>query len=240
MRFIDILKRKQADNMENSAATIAFLGDSVTQGCFEIYLDSAGQIQTVYDQMHGFHNYLKVILSYLYPSVPINLINAGISGDTATHAKTRLERDVIKHHPDLTVVCFALNDCMQGLIGLSDYIASLSEIFSKLKGSGSEIIFMTPQTMNTRLSHSLHNELERTIAESAMQMQNGGVLDKYISAAKKLCEENNIKVCDCYSKWKKLADAGVDTTELLANKINHPSREMNWLFAVSLFETILE
>ena len=129
MRFIDVIKNKQLDNMENGTATLAFFGDSVTQGCFEIYLDAAGQIQTVYDQMHGFPSYLKAIFSYLYPSVPINLINAGVSGDTATHAKKRVERDVISHHPDLTVVCFALNDCMQGLGSLNDYLDSLSDIF---------------------------------------------------------------------------------------------------------------
>ena len=56
---------------------------------------------------------------------------------------------------------------------------------------------------------------------------------------KKLCEKENIAVCDCYAKWKKLYDGGVDITELLANKINHPTREMNWLFAYSLVETML-
>ena len=36
-----------------------------------------------------------------------------------------------------------------------------------------------------------------------------------------------------------LYENGVDVTELLANKINHPTREMNWLFAVSLVDTML-
>ena len=39
---------------------------------------------------------------------------------------------------------------------------------------------------------------------------------------------------------KKLEQNGVDTTILLANRINHPTREMNWLFAVSLLETMFE
>ena len=46
-----------------------------------------------------------------------------------------------------------------------------------------------------------------------------------------------ITVCDVYSKWKKLAET-TDTTLLLANRINHPTREMHDLFADSLFETI--
>jgi hypothetical protein len=31
-----------------------------------------------------------------------------------------------------------------------------------------------------------------------------------------------------------MADSGVDTTDLLSNKINHPTREMNRLFAQEL------
>ena len=46
-------------------------------------------------------------------------------------------------------------------------------------------------------------------------------------------------VCDCYAQWKQLKAAGVNTTELLSNKLNHPTREMNWLFAVSLLRSIL-
>ena len=46
-------------------------------------------------------------------------------------------------------------------------------------------------------------------------------------------------VCDCYAKWKLLSQNGVDTTALLANGINHPSREMAWMFAYSLLETMM-
>ena len=35
-------------------------------------------------------------------------------------------------------------------------------------------------------------------------------------------------------------ECGVDVTELLSNKINHPTREMNWLFAYSLVETMFD
>ena len=46
-------------------------------------------------------------------------------------------------------------------------------------------------------------------------------------------------MCDCYAKWKLLSQNGVDTTALLANGINHPSREMAWMFAYSLLETMM-
>ena len=46
-------------------------------------------------------------------------------------------------------------------------------------------------------------------------------------------------VCDAYARWKSMQENGVDITEMLANLINHPSREMHWLFAHALLETMM-
>ena len=94
--------------------------------------------------------------------------------------------------------------------------------------------------MNTEISVHLEKEAPRSVAKETMAVQMEGVFDAYINAAIEVCKENDVVICDCYSKWKKLADAGVNTTNLLANYINHPTRKMNWLFAVSLIETMFE
>ena len=60
----------------------------------------------------------------------------------------------------------------------------------------------------------------------------------HIERAKEICREKNVPVCDCYAIWKNLAACGVDTTELLCNRINHPSREMHKVFAYELIRTI--
>ena len=58
-------------------------------------------------------------------------------------------------------------------------------------------------------------------------------------AAKETAAAHGVTVCDCYAKWKAMAAAGVNVTELLANKVNHPIRELTGLFAYSLLETML-
>ena len=58
------------------------------------------------------------IFSVLFPNVPLNIINAGISGNNSTDGLNRLERDVIAYKPDLTVVCFGLNDNWKGADGI--------------------------------------------------------------------------------------------------------------------------
>ena len=73
-----------------------------------------------------------------------------------------------------------------------------------------------------------------------MKTQCDGIMDAYMDAAREVCKENGIVICDCYRKWKLMSESGIETTELLANKINHPSRQMNWLFAAMLIDTILE
>ena len=86
----------------------------------------------------------------------------------------------------------------------------------------------------------MKTEIERSVGATTMAIQNDGIFDMYIDEAKRMCEEKNVPCCDCYSKWKRLAANGVNTTELLSNKINHPSREMHWLFVESLLDTILD
>ena len=238
MKIIKKMAGKQQDNWEQEGVTLGFLGDSVTQGCFELYQRTDGSIETYFDQRSTYHGYVAKLLSMLYPSVPVNIINAGISGGNAPHGAGRLERDLLSHHPDLVVVCFGLNDVMNGLEKIQDYTEALSDIFRKLKEADVETIFMTPNMMNTELSPHLEKEVFRNVAKDAMKMQNSGAMDEYMAAAMDVCQKYGVTVCDCYGRWKKLAEGGVCTTELLANHINHQSREMNWLFAVSLVETM--
>ena len=241
--MMQILKKfaaKAASNDSAPAITLAFLGDSVTQGCFELLERAEGGFNNCLDRQHVYHTYVQQILATLYPSVPVNVINAGVAGKDATHGLDRLERDVLSHSPDLTVVCFGLNDCGREEGGLAQYIAALEQIFARLQQAGSEVIFMTPNMMATHVSPRLTAPLFRTIAETVAKRQEAGVLDRYLDAAKALCRDKGIPVCDCYEKWKLLHAGGVDTTQLLANGINHPTRQMHWLFAYELMRTMLE
>lgn len=239
MQIMQKFQARAADPKQ-PPVTIAFLGDSVTQGCFEVYMDRRNCIETVYDKDNAYHAHLSRLLNLFYPNVPVNIINAGLSGDSSLGGKNRLERDVLRHNPDLVVVCFGLNDCTRGKEAMPQYTQSLDEIFSTLQDNQIETIFMTPNMMNTEVSVFTTDPQIRAIAADTAAIQNGGILEMYLDAAKEVCKTHQVPVCDCYAKWKCLYQNGVDTTELLANKINHPTRQMNWLFAVSLLETMMQ
>lgn len=211
--------------IEHGAITIVAFGDSVTHGAFD-----ADEID--YDAVY--HNLLKKKIIGVKNYVPVNVINAGIGGSTAKIGVQRIDKQVLCHNPDLVTVCFGLND-VNGT--LEEYLNSLSIIFEKCKNAGAEVIFLTPNMLNTYVSKDV-KPYYADYAVTTSEYQNSGKMDEYIYSAVELAKKSNVKVCDCYSKWKELAKT-CDTTELLANKINHPIREMHELFAQSLFEIIM-
>lgn len=240
---MDIIKKmtmKAQDNEHLEGVTIAFLGDSVTQGCFELYKKDDNSFETIFDKKHAYHMYVADIFTRLFPTVPVNVINAGISGDNAVNGANRLKRDVLRHEPDLVVVCYGLNDASEETGSVTRYIGALNDIFEALIQSQTEFIFMTPNMMNTRISEHLNDTDVRVIAANKQKIQNSGCFDNHIEAAKELCGKYDIPVCDCYRIWKKMSENGVDITELLSNKINHPTREMNFVFAYELVKTMMD
>ena len=238
MKIVEKFTAKLNDRLD-APVTIGFLGDSVTQGCFELYQKEPGKLATVFDKNSVYHNCIYKIFSVLYPEVPVNIINGGVSGTGAPNGLSRLERDILSHNPDLVVVCFGLNDCRNGVEGIEKYKNALSEIFDKIIKSGKEAIFMTPNMLNTDISPHINNELVLDNAKELMDIQNNGVMDEYMKAAKEVSLEKGVRICDCYEKWKQLYNSGANVTELLSNKVNHPIREMHWLFAYMLVDTML-
>ena len=238
MKIIEKMAAKCRDHMHHESVTIAFLGDSVTQGCFEIFKKENNAIETIFEQKYSYERALSDILATLYPLCPVNTLNAGISGDNSGNGLRRVERDVLRHEPDLTVVCYGLNDCGRSEGSVEKYTGNLRGIFEKVLASGSELIFMTPNMMNTKVSPHLTDPDFIELAKGTAYKQNEGFFDAHIDAARALCREMGVPVCDCYAIWKKLASSGVDTTELLSNKINHPTRDMNKVFAYELVRTM--
>ena len=74
MKIVEKFKAKLQDRL-GATVTIGFLGDSVTQGCFELYKKAEDKIATVFDKNSVYHNHIYKIFSLLYPEVPVNIIN---------------------------------------------------------------------------------------------------------------------------------------------------------------------
>ena len=203
---------------------IVIFGDSVSHGAFNGYID--------YEKVYW--NLLRKKLNQFRTYIPVNMICAAVGGTTAIQSLPRLDSQVLAHKPDLVIVCFGLND-VNG--PREDYLGALECIFTKCKNAGSDVIFMTPNMLNTYVADDTPQQ-HLNYAVKTAQAQISGRMDDYMSAAKELAERLNVTVCDCYSKWKDIAKTE-DTTLLLANRINHPTPEMHELFAESLYDIIM-
>ena len=240
MKITELLKEKQQSMRKNKPVTIAFLGDSVTQGCFECFMELNGDINTIHDYKSAYSTRVREILNLLYPRTQVNIINSGISGDNALGGLTRLTRDVLSYHPDLVVVCFGLNDCNDDSVEPNDYKASLKAIFAEIHAAGKDVIFMTPNMMNTYVPHTVTDDFAKKLGVMFAERQNNGYFDSFMDAAREACAEEGVPLCDCYKIWRSLNESGVDTTALLSNGLNHPTRDLHLLFAWELVRTMLE
>ena len=243
MEIIKKIAKKNADIYAGGRVpTIAFFGDSVTHGCFEIYQTSETSLETEFDQRNAYHTILKNLISDIFPKCPLNILNAGISGDNVTNAYPRLERDVLSFKPDLVVICFALNDCSSGEKGLDSYVLNLKKTVKDCLASGAEVILMTPNDIVDRLDpHVVYSngDFVKEAIKNCIAVRKAGYLGLYVNAMRSIAKEFNVPCCDVYAKWKALENAGANPAEMLANRVNHPMRSLNSLFAYSLLDTMI-
>ncbi len=85
MKIIEKIRDKNADNY-GAPVTIAFLGDSVTHGCFDCYTNEKGQVDTYFDATSAYPTRLWEMMHLLYTHGADNIINSGISGDNTLTA----------------------------------------------------------------------------------------------------------------------------------------------------------
>ncbi len=226
MKICEKLLMNREELMEKGPITIVAFGDSVTHGALA---NNEIDYETVY------WNLLRKKINEVRNYVPVNVINAGIGATNTENALKRMDSQVLSHNPDLIIICFGLNEVGHGK---DWFISNLREIFKKCNERGIDTIYMTPNMLNTYVADDIFEGFAE-YAKKTAQMQNDGSMDDCMAAAVKLAEEMGVKVCDCYSKWRELSKTE-DTTLMLSNRVNHPTREMHKLFADSLYDIIFE
>jgi len=133
-------------------SVVAF-GDSIVEG---------------YQQPEGWPEILGRELTLRYPGPSV--VNAGVSGDTASRGLARLERDVLSLKPDLVLVSFGLND-MKNQVPVDGFISGLNSIVDRLEETGSGVVLLTTTRLQrgagmvARFSPDEYNEAIRNVAE---------------------------------------------------------------------------
>lgn len=207
------------------------LGDSVTQGATKLGMLEP---QSVY------HNRLKCLLEERFSECTFSVINAGVGGQAAMDAVSRLDRDVISHHPDLVIVGFGLNDCAGGDAGLDSFRDALREIIQQVRQrTEAELVLLTPNFMCEADSGRIHpSHRQAGLLEAFRLRQNSGILGRYAQTIRELADSEGVVLADVYAAWSRLSEADVDTDGLLANGLNHPTAEAHRIPAELLMKLI--
>ena len=109
---------------------IVCFGDSITG----VYYHTGGR--------RAWCDLVGIALQRLYPHAKIEMINAGISGNSTADALKRMEADVIQPRPQLVLVMLGMNDVAR--VAPEDYRANLRTIVQRIRQVGSEVMLMTP------------------------------------------------------------------------------------------------
>jgi lysophospholipase L1-like esterase len=87
----------------------------------------------------------------------VDVVNAGVGGNTTEDARMRFEKAVLAHQPTLTVIQFGINDSAVNVwdnppatlsrVPISRYVANLEYFIESLRKQNSQVILMTPNSL---------------------------------------------------------------------------------------------
>ncbi|MGI8978067.1 MAG: DUF2920 family protein [Pirellulaceae bacterium] len=182
-----VLKRLSA----GQPTRIVCFGDSITGA----YYHTGGE--------RAWCDMLRLAVQRVYPQARLEMVNAGVSGNTTAAGLARMEKDVIARQPHLVVVMFGMNDVAR--LPLDDYVANLTTIIRRSHAAGAAVILCTPNTV--------YENPGRPVAKLA----------ELSERVRKLAKEANLLVADCFAETTALKERDLLTWMLGMSDEIHPN-----------------
>jgi lysophospholipase L1-like esterase len=188
--------------------TIVCFGDSITG----VYYHTGGR--RAYPEM------LELAIKQAYPESRVKVINAGISGNTTREALARIDRDVLKHKPDLVTVMFGMNDMVR--VPLEDFKKNMTEIKDRCQKAGAEVVFCT----------------QNNVIETAGR-PNKKLLE-FTQAIRALAGDLKLPVADCHAAFEDQKTRSADDWRLLLSDEIHPNMDGHKRMAETIARAVLD
>jgi acyl-CoA thioesterase I len=166
--------------------TIVALGDSITENTF---------------QTRGRMNWVSLLNEAIfeeYGNGICTLINSGKCGSSYRESLTRLDRDVLRFHPDMVILALGMNDAGEGSAGLQKFKKDVHTMIERIhKSCSSEILIRTPNPIviepggpypKGKCPGNAHDPDNRP-------------LKLYASALVQIAKELDCEVVDHYTLW---------------------------------------
>src|SRR5687767_2305179 len=165
-----VLKRLAAGD----ATRIVCFGDSITGAYYHTGGDRA------WCDMVG------LAVQRVYPQARLEMVNAGISGNTTTAGLARMEKDVVARQPHLVVVMFGMNDVAR--LPRNDFTANLSTVIRRSHAAGAAVILCTP--------NAVYENPGRPMAKLA----------ELSERVRTLAKEQSLPIADCFAETAALKE----------------------------------
>jgi lysophospholipase L1-like esterase len=187
-----------------SPITIVAWGDSVTAG---------GEAST---PEKAFPKLFATRLGQRFAKSKITLVNAGIGGSNTVGRLPGLYQEVLAHQPDLVTIEF-VNDME---LPEKTVRENLDSAFQQIRGSGAEIILITP---HFTMPQMMHRDTWR-----------GGETRPMVGVLRQIADDKAVALADVSRRWEHLEKEGLPYITLLENGINHPDDRGHELFVKEL------
>ncbi len=187
---------------------IVCFGDSITG----VYYHTGG--------LRAWSHLLEHALRTAYPHARLEVINAGVSGNTTAEALARMEADVLGRKPHLVAVMFGMNDVARR--SPVEFRDNLKAIVTRATAQGIEVVLMTP---NTTHPDDPSRSVERLAA--------------YAEIVRQVGSELGIPVADCFRRFQQVATEDRLAWVRLMSDAFHPNLHGHRLFAREVAGIIL-
>jgi lysophospholipase L1-like esterase len=176
----------------------------------------------------------------------IEIINAGIGGNTTEAARQRFQADVLDRNPDLTIIQFGINDSAVDVwknppatgprVSLTRYRANLQHLIDRLKAQGSAVVLMTPNPLHW--TPALKKLYGRPPYDTEDPDGFNVTLRPCSEAVRQLARTNRLPLVDVYAAFQEYArDADRSLHDLLLDGM-HPNAQGHRLVAQRLLEAL--
>ena len=125
---------------------------------------------------------LGIALGRMYPKAKIEVVNAGVSGNSTVQALQRIRTDVLDRKPHLVAVMFGMNDVVRNTP--QTFHDNLVNIVNQCRGAGSEVVLMTSNAI---------------LPEDSRRPE--GRLEEFVQVTRAVGRELGVPVADCYRAY---------------------------------------
>ncbi len=177
-----------------SKTKIAVFGDAVAAGTsakLDVFHDCFQYGTTTVNMVRESQTWGSILARILTDWVEddVEVINAGVSGDTSSEGLARLAREVLAQSPDIVLVLFGAEDALAG-VEIEAFRKNLKMIVDEIAAHNARPVLMTPTPVSERMTAT-----GCTLREVRRRQERLSALARSV---RKLAEEKSVDLIDLH------------------------------------------